>query len=48
MDLLTTIPEWAVTDEAKAFALGFGAVGLVMVVRYALEWFKAIGTERWD
>lgn len=48
MNLLTTLPAWALTDEAKAWFLGFGAMALVRVFRACLIWFRRAGTERHD
>lgn len=47
-DLLTSLPDWALTDEAQAWWLGFGAMALVRVFRAALRWFRKIGEERID
>lgn len=46
MSLLTSLPAWALTDEAKAWFLGFGAMALVRIFRAALIWFKRAGIER--
>jgi hypothetical protein len=42
------IPEWAVTDEAKAFALGFAFALLVRFMRSMIKNLKRAGTERID
>lgn len=43
MNLLTSLPAWATTDEAKAWALGLGAGCLVRIIRIGLRWFKRVG-----
>lgn len=48
MTLLTTLPEWAVSPEAQAWAYGFGAMALVRIFRAGLLWFKRAGIERND
>jgi hypothetical protein len=45
---LTMIPAWAVTDEAKAFALGFAFALLVRFMRSMIKNLKRAGTERID
>ena len=45
MNLFTSIPDWAVSDEAKAWMLGLGAAAVVRIFRAALRWFKRMGSE---
>lgn len=45
MNLLTSIPAWAVTDDAKAFWLGLGAGVLIRLVRAALRWFRSVADD---
>lgn len=44
MNLLTSLPSWAVTDEAQAWMLGLGAAAMVRVFRAGLRWFKRMGS----
>ena len=46
MNLITSLPSWAVTDEAKAWMLGLGAACMVRVFRACLKWFKSVGNDR--
>lgn len=39
------LPDWATTDEAKAWFLGFVAMGMVRLFRAGLRWFKRAGAE---
>ena len=45
MDLLTAIPSWAETDEAKAWFLGLGAAVMVRVFRAGIRWFRRVGSD---
>lgn len=38
-----TLPEWAVTDDCKAWLYGLGAGIGVRLFRAALRWFKRSG-----
>jgi hypothetical protein len=46
MNLLTSLPAWAVTPEAQAWVLGLGAAGMVRVFRAGLRWFKRVSSDR--
>jgi hypothetical protein len=45
MNLITSLPSWAVTDEAQAWMLGLGAASIVRLFRAALRWFNRVGAE---
>ena len=40
-----SIPDWALTDEAKAWFLGFGMIAFVRIFRACLRWFKRAGVD---
>lgn len=48
MNLLTSLPSWAVTPEAQAWCLGLGAACMVRILRAGLRWFKRVAHERFD
>ena len=45
MNLLVTPPEWATTDDARAFWLGLGVGVMVRLVRAAMRWFRRVGDD---
>lgn len=45
MDLLTSLPAWAVTQDAQAFWLGFGAASMVRIFRAGLRWFHRVSDD---
>lgn len=45
MNLLTSLPEWAVSQEAQAFWLGLGVGVMVRLVRAGMRWFRRIGDD---
>lgn len=45
MNLITTIPDWAASQEAQAFWLGLGAGVMVRIVRAGLRWMKSAGND---
>ncbi|MFT3869860.1 MAG: hypothetical protein QM715_15530 [Nibricoccus sp.] len=39
------LPEWALTDEAKVFALGMMFGALVRLTRTGLRWVRRVGSD---
>ena len=48
MSLITSLPAWAVSDDAKAWFLGFGACMMAVLFRAALNYFRAVGRETYE
>jgi hypothetical protein len=41
-------PEWATSDDAKAWFVGFVVGALVRLVKSGLRWFKRVSNERYE
>jgi len=41
--ILSNMPAWATTDEAKAFVAGFAAGAIIRIFRAAARWAANIG-----
>jgi hypothetical protein len=43
-----TLPAWATTDEAKAWAAGLIFGCIFRIFRAGLRWFKGAGVQKYD
>jgi hypothetical protein len=46
MNLLTSVPAWATSEEAQVWLLGFGAGAMVTLFRACLRWMKRAMDDR--
>ena len=45
MNLITSLPSWAVSPESQAWFLGLGAAAIVRIFRASIRWFRRTGAE---
>jgi len=46
--LPSELPEWATSEEAQIWVVGFTVSAMVRIFRACIKWFKRAGTERFD
>lgn len=44
-DIISNLPAWATTDEAKAYVAGFVVGASVRIFRSAMRWMKRIASD---